>query len=382
MSYRIDLFSVFIFLGIVQGLFLLFFFLSKENRLIKTNFFHGIMLICILACIAEIFLMYTGYIIHCLYLVDFSEAFGLAIGPAFYLMVLSLTRKKVGKMQYLHFLFPIFYLLVQIPFLISPEDAKYNAWIGAYHPDWPERPFDYANSPREIWLTDYCTEISLLSLLVYGALGSMEIIKIFRKQKGSFWNSDDGVFKYLRWSVFQILSAALGILIVKFFHEYDTGDHIFASYVTFTIYATSFQIIRESGFFKPAAVSSPQKYKTSLIPVEQKQDLLAKLDKIMVEEKPYLKSEFSLPELARRLGTSVHVLSQTINVGLNKTFFEMVAEHRVAEAKILLRERPNIKVEEIAEEVGYSSKSSFNTAFKKLTGTTPSEFRSTRSAQE
>ena len=53
-----------------------------------------------------------------------------------------------------------------------------------------------------------------------------------------------------------------------------------------------------------------------------------------------------------------------------------VAEYRVGEAKKLLKDQPNIKVEEIAEQVGYNSKSSFNTVFKKLTGSTPSEFRS------
>jgi AraC-like DNA-binding protein len=53
----------------------------------------------------------------------------------------------------------------------------------------------------------------------------------------------------------------------------------------------------------------------------------------------------------------------------------MRAEYRVEEAKRLLREKINIKVEEIAEEVGYNSKSSFNAAFKKITGKTPSEWR-------
>lgn len=57
------------------------------------------------------------------------------------------------------------------------------------------------------------------------------------------------------------------------------------------------------------------------------------------------------------------------------SFFEMTAEYRLEEAKRLLREKINIKVEEIAEEVGYNSKSSFNAAFKKITGKTPSEWR-------
>ncbi|HRJ31560.1 MAG TPA: helix-turn-helix domain-containing protein, partial [Cyclobacteriaceae bacterium] len=103
--------------------------------------------------------------------------------------------------------------------------------------------------------------------------------------------------------------------------------------------------------------------------------LLTKLKKIMVDEKPYLRSDFSQPDLAKACGISVHQVSQVINDGLGKNFFEWVAGYRVEEAKKLLIDRPNIKVEEIAEQVGYNSKSSFNTVFKKITGNTPSEYR-------
>jgi AraC-like DNA-binding protein len=62
---------------------------------------------------------------------------------------------------------------------------------------------------------------------------------------------------------------------------------------------------------------------------------------------------------------------------MGKGFFEMLAWYRVEEAKRLMREDPEAKitVEEIADKVGYNSKSSFNTAFKKLSGQTPSQFR-------
>ena len=60
MTYRIDLFAVFIFLGIVQAVFLSIFFLSKENWKSQANIFNGILLISMAACLLEIFLMYTG----------------------------------------------------------------------------------------------------------------------------------------------------------------------------------------------------------------------------------------------------------------------------------------------------------------------------------
>lgn len=375
MPYRIDLFAVFIFLGIVQGVFLLAFFLSSENRKVKANLFHGLMLLSIVACISEIFLMYTGYIVHCLFLVDFSEAFGLAIGPCFYLLVLSLIHGTVTWKNYIHLVVPVVYFFLEIPFLILPPDAKYNAWIGSYHPDWGFRPFEYSYDPRLFWVTDHCTEISLFSLLFYSTLGVAEIFKAFRKKRESFWRPVNSVLKFLRWEVFQIVSASLGILIVKLFHKEDTGDHLFAAYITLTIYFTSVRIIRDSGFFKRSSLSAPQKYKNSTVTSDTQEALLGKLTKVMTEKKPFLQPDFSLPELARLLGTSVHALSQVINDGLGKSFFEMTAEYRVEEAKLLLIAHPNIKVEEIAEQVGYNSKSSFNTSFKKCTGKTPSEFR-------
>jgi len=372
MPYRIDLFAVFIFLGIVQGIFLSFFFLSKQHRKAKANLFQGLMLLSIVACITEIFLMYTGYIVHSLYLVDFSEAFGLAIAPFFYLLVISLTKGKIERKDYLHLLFPIVYFFLELPFLVLPEDAKYNAWIGSYHPGQELRDFDYKYDPRLFWVTDHCTEISLVSLALYSTLGLIEIFKAFKKRKESFWKPTTGVLKFLRWEVFQVITATLGIFIVKLFHDHDTGDHLFAAYITLNIYLTSFRIISSSGFFKQAPLSEVTKNNTPF----GNTALLAKLNAMMAEQKPFLNTDFSLPDLAQRLGTSVHLLSQAINDGLGKSFFEMVAEYRVKEAKKLLKDQPNIKVEEIAEQVGYNSKSSFNNAFKKLTGSTPSEFRS------
>jgi len=61
--------------------------------------------------------------------------------------------------------------------------------------------------------------------------------------------------------------------------------------------------------------------------------------------------------------------------GLGKNFFERVDGYLIEEAKRLLIDQPHIKVEEKVEQIGYHSKSSFNTAFKKITDSTPSVFR-------
>ncbi len=135
--------------------------------------------------------------------------------------------------------------------------------------------------------------------------------------------------------------------------------------------------MKGSGFFRQAVLTEQVKYKSSSLTPEQQNMLIEKLKKIMAAEKPFLRADFSQPDLARQCGITVHQLSQIINDGLGKNFFEWVAAYRVDEAKRLLKDQPNIKVEEIAEQVGYNSKSSFNTVFKKNTGLTPSEFRAT-----
>lgn len=377
MNYRIDLYSMFIFLGVVQGLFLLFFFLSSENRKNEVNLFHALFLFSITACIFEIFLMYTGYIMNMLYLVDFSEAFSFVIGPGFYLLVVSLIRGPVPRKYYWHFAFPVFYLMIHIPFLILSEDFKYNAYVDSYLPDLPFRDVEYPYNPYLFILTEHHSELTLISLCFYGFIGTIEVVKAFKKKAESFWHPQHPVLRTLRMGTLQMISAFLIILVVKLLNENDYGDHYLAAYIAITIYFTSFSVIKNSGFFKQASINDQAKYKASSVTTDQQQILLNKLKQLMTTEKPFLKSDFCLPDLADQMKTSVHTLSQVINDGLKKSFFEMTAEFRIEEAKRLLKEKPNIKVEEIAEEVGYNSKSSFNTAFKKLTGQTPSEWRST-----
>jgi AraC-like DNA-binding protein len=356
-------------------MFLSLFFFSKENRKHNENIFHGIMLLAMAGCIIEIYLMYTGYIVRCLYLVDFSEPLSFVIGPAFYLLVVNLEENKFKKIHYLHFVFPVIYLFLEIPFLIQSNDYKFNSWISSFHINLPYREVHLAYEPRMFWITDHHTEMALASLIIYAAHGLYFVYKSFRKKGESFLKPVDAAYKKMQAVVFNVVTASIVILIVKFFNVDDTGDHVFAAYISITVYLTSFNIIRHSVFFKQATQDQQQKYKSSQLAPEIMEVTRKKLVSIMSDAKPFLNNNFSLPDLADRVGVSVHHLSQVINEGLQKNFSEMVAEYRVEEAKHILKKNPHLKIEEVAEQVGYLSKSSFNTAFKKITGKTPSDFR-------
>jgi AraC-like DNA-binding protein len=372
-NYRIDLFAVFIFLGIVQAIFLSYFFLTGANRKVQANLFQGILLLAIAFNNIEIFLMYTGYIVTCLYLVDFSEPIAFAIGPALYLLTRSRAVGKVERKHLLHFITPFVYLILVFPFFLSSEDYRYNGYMGAYHPEGPFRN-THESDPRN-WITHHATEFILSSLFIYIVLSCIEITKAFRNKAESFWKTSNPILVLLRNEVIVIAGLFVMIIVVKLLNRNDTGDHLFAACISLSVYLTSFQLIKNSGFFKQATLDDTAKYKSSTLSSDQKENILSRLKHVMEIEKPFLNPTFSLPDLANKLKISVHQLSQAINEGLNKSFFELTAEYRVSEAKRLLKDQPNIKIEEIAEQVGYNSKSSFNTVFKKITGKTPSEFR-------
>ena len=108
---------------------------------------------------------------------------------------------------------------------------------------------------------------------------------------------------------------------------------------------------------------------------------IARLNKYMKNEKPHLDSSLTLQKLAGQMEMSSRDLSILINHELGQHFFDFVNKYRVEEAATILgnREKNYLTVLEILYEVGFNSKSSFNTAFKKHTDLTPTQYRKTRS---
>ncbi|MET0398971.1 MAG: helix-turn-helix transcriptional regulator, partial [Longimicrobiaceae bacterium] len=86
--------------------------------------------------------------------------------------------------------------------------------------------------------------------------------------------------------------------------------------------------------------------------------------------------ELTLAALARHLGTSPRTLSRALNEGLGQSFNEFVNRMRVDAVAAELRDPARRRdLLAIALDAGFSSKASFNRAFRAYTGTTPSEFR-------
>ena len=103
--------------------------------------------------------------------------------------------------------------------------------------------------------------------------------------------------------------------------------------------------------------------------------LLSELDLLMTEEHLYRQDELSLQTLSGYLKISSHQLSKLLNEHAGCSFRTYINSYRVAEAKKLLQERPEMGVLEVSLLVGFNSRSSFYSAFQKETGCIPAEFR-------
>lgn len=104
---------------------------------------------------------------------------------------------------------------------------------------------------------------------------------------------------------------------------------------------------------------------------------LSKLKQYMSEEKPYLNPSLTIQNISNAIEIPVRDLSLLINHKLNQHFYDFVNSYRIENAMAILKDPTKSKVTilEILYEVGFNSKSSFNTAFKKHTNTTPTAYR-------
>lgn len=99
-----------------------------------------------------------------------------------------------------------------------------------------------------------------------------------------------------------------------------------------------------------------------------------KLTEVMSSEKLFLQNSLKLRDLADRLEIQSNYVSQVINEVEGKNFADFVNEYRVANAKELLQ-CTDMKIMNVGIASGFNNKASFNHAFKKLTGMSPSAYR-------
>ncbi len=110
---------------------------------------------------------------------------------------------------------------------------------------------------------------------------------------------------------------------------------------------------------------------------EKKRQITRALRKELITQRAFTEPDLTLEKLALRLNTNSRYLSQIVHEVFGTSFPQLLNNLRVQEAIRLFREdrASRYTIEGISQTVGFNSKSSFNAAFKKITGVTPSYFR-------
>lgn len=104
------------------------------------------------------------------------------------------------------------------------------------------------------------------------------------------------------------------------------------------------------------------------------QEIASTLRKVMSDGRMYCDEELSLNTSSNAIAVSENHISETLSQHLHTNFFHLVNSYRVKAAKDLLSSSDKL-VSTITCEVGFNSKSTFNSAFKKVSGMPPTAYR-------
>lgn len=304
----------------------------------------------------------------------------------FYVREMALPSKhSLFPRQWLHFL-PTLFLVAFFSSLPLLNEPLFRAILI----DGDDLPVSLENLADTI--ISVLTITSILHVAIYLWL-SIRILNRHRNRiKAVFSHKEKIVLNWLRYLLYGVLAVYLIWVFEELFSELvnlaDSFHYLLGASLVVLVYSMSILGLRQPVIFtgrtaaldlkkSEALEKGEAKYKSSSLSVDLSQQLVEELQQLMKNDKPYLDSQLSLPQLAEKLGVSVNYLSQIINEQLNQNFFEFVNSYRVEEAKNIfndtLRRKENILT--VALESGFNAKSSFYTAFKKQTGLTPGAYR-------
>ncbi len=127
---------------------------------------------------------------------------------------------------------------------------------------------------------------------------------------------------------------------------------------------------------------SVKKYANKKIDSTEATLLLAKVHQLILTNELYKDNQFKLKTLAEKSAIPTHRLSQLLNDNLGKSFNGYINEYRIKAACQLLQTAHNLSLEGVGYEVGFKSKSTFFTTFKKIMHLTPAQFQQQISTQK
>ncbi|KUG12257.1 histidine kinase [Elizabethkingia sp. HvH-WGS333] len=361
--------AIAVFISILLSVFLL---TVKTERKLENRLF-------------AMFLIVNAIDISGLFMHFFTDSYNLkTFKISAYLLVMPLFYLYVNAVCYSDFTLKRKHLLHLIPFIVANLILVPKLYLA----EGPAKEYFFKhmwNSP-EMFFYQTIGELQYLFYIV----GVFIILKRYKKiYLENYTNPNTFLYKWL----FQLIMIFLFIhicIIFKNIIRYTAYNDLFiwihivagASFLLAACWFILKALNYPELFRRVDSTLQPTKVLAEALKTENKTDetkniQIEQLKKFMVEKEPFLEPSLTIQELADQVKIPVRYLSILINHHMNQHFFDFVNEYRIKKAMTILKDstKKEYTVLEILYEVGFNSKSSFHTSFKKYTNQTPTIFR-------
>ena len=299
------------------------------------------------------------------------------IGPCLYFYFLSLTNRDFCfKRKYRsHLLLPVIVVLLYA--------AKWLIDVVFYRP-WPNTEayqFGTHGPFAQIDKTDFIYIISYISLLFYSILVIFRF-KAYRNYLLQHFTDSSIISLHWLQNLLWIIIGSIGLSAVVYGLNYvipnlSYGQNWYPYFILgFAIYYISINGYQNSPALFNQLHFEPEPKAAATIPLAGLSDWATRLENLMNNEKLYLETQLNLQQLAVQLNTNPQTISKVINDGFGQNFSDYINSLRVGAVVEQLKSGAHQKfsLNGIAFDCGFNSKTTFNRAFKKVTGRTPSEY--------
>lgn len=339
--------------GAVQG-FLVSAFLLRKRRQHPAHIFLTLFLVVVSLqllskVITKIWLMENALAFYML-----SYFLPLLVGPAFYLFVKSRINGQPFRWSEMWHAAPFLAVITLI--FVLPE--------GMLDLQLLRRPV-----PRAI--------LELATLSVYSFFSFRLVNQVDGSIQGTLRQ-----FLIFVVAVEAVIIVTLMVM-VKYYGRIPDIRLLFVA-LTFLVYWVTWKLMTDEEFSsapRALTVSLPlqetSRYAHSGLKTEEATRIERELRELMEVKKLFTDNSLTIDKLAAQLQTTRHHLSQVLNERLQRSYLDYVGDLRLEEARRLLADPAMMRftIAALAMDAGFNAVSTFNEAFKKRFGTTPSKFR-------
>jgi AraC-like DNA-binding protein len=137
-----------------------------------------------------------------------------------------------------------------------------------------------------------------------------------------------------------------------------------------------FFLFRYPDYFNKAQKQSREiRYRNSQLKNINEEKLAVMLDLLIYRDNIYRERNLTIKILSDKLKISSPQLSEFLSRHYKTNFNNLINSYRVKAVQKILNEKSDVNILEAAMDCGFNSKSTFNAAFRKFTGLTPSQYR-------